>query len=72
MVEAMDEVAKVAERNAVAIDGVALTSQQQLDSMGEMVAASASLSELSEQLRGVLRGFETGGSAREGPAGEGA
>jgi methyl-accepting chemotaxis protein len=72
MVEAMDEVAKVAERNAVAIDGVALTSQQQLDSMGEMVAASASLSELSEQLRGVLRGFETGGSAREGQAGEGA
>jgi methyl-accepting chemotaxis protein len=60
MVEAMDEIAKVAESNAVAIDGVAVTSQQQLESMGEMVASSASLSELSEQLRGVLRRFETG------------
>jgi methyl-accepting chemotaxis protein len=72
MVEAMDEIAKVAERNAVAIDGVAVTSQQQLDAMGEMVGASASLSELSEQLRGVLQGFETGDGARERQAGEGA
>jgi hypothetical protein len=35
-----------------------------------MVAASASLSELSEQLRGVLRGFETGRRVREGRAEE--
>ena len=59
MVEAMEEIAKVAERNAVAIDGVAVTSQQQLESMSEMVASSESLSELSEQLRGVLRRFAT-------------
>jgi methyl-accepting chemotaxis protein len=65
MVEAMDEIAKVADRNAVAIDGVARTSKEQLESMGEMVAASASLTELSEELRGVLRRFETGGRARE-------
>jgi methyl-accepting chemotaxis protein len=66
MVEAMDEIAKVAESNAVAIDGVAATSRQQLESMGEMVAGAASLSELSDELRGVLRGFETGRRAREG------
>jgi methyl-accepting chemotaxis protein len=59
MVGAMDEIAKVGERNAVAIDGVALTSQQQLESMREMVASSQSLSELSEQLRGVLLRFAT-------------
>jgi methyl-accepting chemotaxis protein len=72
MVEAMDEIAKVAERNAVAIDGVAVTSQQQLDAMGEMVGASASLSELAEQLRGVLHGFETGDAGSGRRAGEGA
>jgi len=66
MVEAMDEIAKVAESNAVAIDGVAATSRQQLESMGEMVAGAASLSELSDELRGVLRGFETGSPVREG------
>jgi methyl-accepting chemotaxis protein len=68
MVEAMDEIAKGAEQSAVAIDGVALTSQQQLESMREMVAASTSLSELAEQLRGVLRRFETGSRGREAEA----
>ena len=66
MVEAMDEIAKVAESNAVAIDGVAVTSRQQLESMGEMVASSVSLSVLAEKLRGVLRGFETASPVREG------
>ena len=70
MVEAMEEIAKVAERSGVAIDGVALTSQQQLDSMREMVASSQSLSELSEQLRGVLRRFATRSAPAESGAGE--
>lgn len=65
MVESMDEVARVAERNAVAIDGVATTSQQQLASMTEMVASSTTLNELADQLRVVLRRFETGRAAEE-------
>ena len=65
MVESMDEVARVAERNAVAIDGVATTSQQQLASMTEMVASSTTLNELADQLRVVLRRFETGRPVEE-------
>jgi methyl-accepting chemotaxis protein len=72
MVEAMDEIAKVADRNAVAIDGVAVTTRQQLDSTREMVASSAGLTELSEQLRGVLRRFDTGSRGREGSGEEAA
>ena len=68
MVASMDEVANVAERNAVAIDGVVTTSQQQLGSMSEMVTSSATLTDLAEQLQGVLRRFETGGSEQEGPS----
>jgi methyl-accepting chemotaxis protein len=68
MVASMDEVAKVAERNAVAIDGVVTTSQQQLGSMSEMVTSSATLTDLAEELQGVLRRFETGGSEQKGPS----
>jgi methyl-accepting chemotaxis protein len=63
MVGAMDEVAKVAERNAVAIDGVANTSGQQLGSMSEMVVATNTLLDLAEELQGVLRRLETGSAA---------
>jgi methyl-accepting chemotaxis protein len=68
MVASMDEVAKVAERNAVAIDGVVATSQQQLASMSEMVTSSATLTDLAEQLQSVLRRFVTGSSEPEGPS----
>ena len=64
----VDEVAKVAERNAVAIDGVVATSQQQLASMSEMVTSSATLTDLAEQLQGVLHRFETGSSEQEDPS----
>ena len=67
MVDAMEEIAKVADRSGVAIDGVALTSQQQLDSMGEMVASARSLSELSDELRGVLLRFATRRAGSETP-----
>ena len=63
MVGAMDEIAKVAESNAAAIEGVAVTSQQQLSSMAEMVASSASLSELAEPAHVlVFTARPTGGS----------
>ena len=68
MVAAMDELAKVAERNAVAIDGVVATSQRQHGSMAEMVASSATLTALAEELRGVLSRFETGSREPEDPA----
>jgi methyl-accepting chemotaxis protein len=47
---------------------VVTTSQQQLGSMSEMVTSSATLTDLAEQLQGVLRRFETGGSEQEGPS----
>jgi methyl-accepting chemotaxis protein len=59
MVQAMDEVERVAERNAVAIDTVVTTSQQQLASMREMLGSSTSVTELAEQLEAVLRRFQT-------------
>ncbi len=65
MVGAMDEVARVAERNAVAIDGVAGTSQQQLTSMSEMVSGATTLTDLAEELQGVLRRLETGSAGEE-------
>jgi len=65
MVAAMDEVAKVAEHNAVVIEGVENTSGQQLGSMSEMVAASGTLLGLAEELQGVLRRLETGSPAPE-------
>jgi len=59
MVQSMDEIAKVADRNSEAIEGVAGTSQEQVASMTEMVAASKTLTDLSERLGGVLSGFRT-------------
>ncbi len=63
MVAAMEEIAKVGERNSGAIEGLVHSSQEQVDSMTDVVASSASLSELSEKLDGVLRRFRTGGEA---------
>jgi len=65
MVESMQEISRVASRNAEAIDGVAVTSHGQLDAMNRMVGGSQSLTGLAEELREVLRRFDTsgGGSA---------
>jgi len=75
MVDSMDEVARVAAGNATALDAVVTTSGDQVGSMADMVTSSKSLTELAEQLRVVLRGFETGGTppsvAHETAAGEG-
>jgi methyl-accepting chemotaxis protein len=59
VVAAMEEIAKVAERNACSVEEVVSTSHNQAESMDEMVTSSASLTELSETLRGVLERFET-------------
>jgi methyl-accepting chemotaxis protein len=63
MVESMQEIGRVASRNAEAIDGVAITSHGQVESMNRMVASSQSLTGLAEELREVLRRFDTGGGA---------
>ena len=63
MVESMQEISRVASRNAEAIDGVAVTSHGQLDSMNRMVGGSQSLTGLAEELREVLRRFDTSGGS---------
>jgi methyl-accepting chemotaxis protein len=62
MVARMDEVAKVAARNAASIDGVVSTSERQVISARELVAASTTLAGLARDLRGGLRRFNTGGA----------
>ncbi|UCE86542.1 MAG: hypothetical protein JSU66_02055, partial [Deltaproteobacteria bacterium] len=68
LVESMDEIAKVAEEKASAIEEVANSSRDQRQAMAEMVAASQSLTALSDELRGVLRRFRTRGAAPDGGA----
>jgi methyl-accepting chemotaxis protein len=63
MVESMEEISRVASRNADAVDGVAATSHGQVDSMNRMVSSSQSLTGLAEELREVLRRFDTGGGS---------
>ncbi len=59
----MDDIARVAERNAGAIDGVEASIQRQVTLMTEMVASSKSMTELAESQRGALRRFQTGAPA---------
>jgi len=66
MVDSMDEVARVAAGNAKALDAVVGTSREQVTSMSDMVSSSKSLTDLAEQLRVVLRGFDTGGARASG------
>ena len=64
MVESMDEIARVAAGGAEAIEEAAATSRDQLERMSEMVDSSQTLTTLAEDLRGVLRGFQTGAEPR--------
>ena len=66
LVGAMDDIAKVGERSGTAIEGAAATTQQQVTSMSEMVASSKSLTGLAEELRSVLRRFQTDEARRSG------
>jgi methyl-accepting chemotaxis protein len=68
LVESMDQIAKVAEDKATAIEEVASSSRDQRTAMAEMVASSQSLTDLSEELRGVLRHFRTGAAPDGGRA----
>jgi methyl-accepting chemotaxis protein len=61
MVSSMDEIARVAERNAGAIDAVVASTQRQVTLMTEMVASSKSMTDLAESQRGALHRFQTGG-----------
>jgi methyl-accepting chemotaxis protein len=63
MASSMDEIARVAERNAQAIDGVVASTGRQESLMTEMVAASKCLTDLAEGQRAALRRFQTSGSA---------
>ncbi len=66
MAQSMDEIARVSESTVGVIDAVATTSRDQLDRMSEMVASSQTLTKLAEDLRGVLRRFQTGAESGAG------
>jgi methyl-accepting chemotaxis protein len=59
MVSSMDELATMGERKAHAIERVLETSRKQSQTMSEVIASSASLTSLSEELGGVLQHFQT-------------
>jgi methyl-accepting chemotaxis protein len=69
MASSMDDIARVAERNAGAIAGVEASIQRQVTLMTDMVASSKSMTDLAEAQRGALRRFQTGApaSAPEAP-----
>ncbi|HEY5659056.1 MAG TPA: HAMP domain-containing methyl-accepting chemotaxis protein [Myxococcota bacterium] len=60
MVESMDEIFKVAARNARSIEGVASTAHGQVEFMTQMVDSSRNLNGLAEKVRDLLRRFDTG------------
>jgi methyl-accepting chemotaxis protein len=66
MVESMQEIGRVATRNADAIAGVVSTAHDPVDSSKHLVDSSQSLKALAEELHEVLHRFDTGVSG--GPA----
>ena len=65
MVSSMDEIGQVAAGNAEAVEAVAATTREQVGAMSELVTSTQGLTELSEELREVLRRFRTDGGSRE-------
>jgi methyl-accepting chemotaxis protein len=59
MVSSMEELSRVAAGNARAVDVVAASTREQLAAMAELVASTRRLTELADELRGVLRQFRT-------------
>jgi len=59
MVSSMEELSRVAAGNARAVDAVAASTREQLAAMADQVASTRRLTELAEELRGVLRQFRT-------------
>jgi methyl-accepting chemotaxis protein len=70
MVSSMDEIARVAQQNASAIDAVVASTQRQVVLMTEMVASSKSMTDLAESQRGALHRFRTGGPDAPDPKAE--
>ena len=65
MVGSMEEIAKVASRNAESIDGVTATSGGQAGAMDQMVESTRSLTDLADRMHSHLRRFDTGRRAQE-------
>jgi methyl-accepting chemotaxis protein len=66
MVGAMDEIARVAVANGTAIRDVSDAAQVQLGAMVETASSAQALTELAEEMRGVLRRFRTDGAREAG------
>jgi methyl-accepting chemotaxis protein len=66
MVESMDEIHKVAAQNARAIEDVISSAQGQVESMASMVESSRDFSSLAEEMRELLRCFNTGSTEHRG------
>lgn len=66
MVGAMDEIARVAVANGTAIRDVSDAAQVQLGAMVETASSAQALTELAEEMRGVLRRFCTDGARDAG------
>jgi methyl-accepting chemotaxis protein len=63
MVASIDEIARVAERNGEAIDGVAATAHSQAESMSSSVETSRALTDLSDRMHELVHRFDTGRDA---------
>ena len=66
MVGSMEEIGRVADRNARSIEGVSQTARGQVESVGQMVGSSQSLTDLAEQVQQVLRRLKNGESMEQG------
>ena len=60
MVGSVDEIARVAVANATAIRGVAAAAQQQLAATAETAGSAQAVAELADEMRALLRRFQTG------------
>lgn len=65
MVTAMDEISRVGVANGGAIREVSEAAQAQLAAMAATASSAHALTELAEEMRGVLRRFRTDGAPRE-------
>lgn len=66
MVGAMDEIARVGVTNGGAIREVSEAAQVQLAAIAETASSAHALTELADEMRGVLRRFRTDGAPRAG------
>ena len=72
MVGAMDEIARVGVANGSAIRDVSEAAQVQLATIAETASSAHALTELADEMRGVLRRFQTDGAGqRRGADGAG-